>query len=128
MRLVDDDEVLVPVHDADLEGDRPLGGEGAVEPEVAPRDVRLVGGDRPVLADDPALAEHGVDLLGPDGAGVALDEVTARARPPPTRVGGSLSRTGSTPSHWGRGAGGGALCLRLTGRLYKGGSAPSTHG
>jgi hypothetical protein len=81
MRLVDDDQVVVAVHDPDLERHGRLVGEVPVEPQELLRNERCVRCDRPVAVDDALLGQHGVDP-GRVDAGEPFDQVIAHRGPP----------------------------------------------
>jgi len=78
--FVDDEQVLVAVHDADREGDGHLVGQVAVQPHERAGDERGVGTQRPVDAGDLGVGEHLVDAFGLH-ARQALDQVVAHERP-----------------------------------------------
>ncbi len=80
VRLVHDDQVLVPVHHVDREGDRDLLGQLTVEPEVRVRGEGGVRGDRAVHPDDLPPVEHRVDRRRVDGGQPRHQEV-ADGRP-----------------------------------------------
>ena len=81
VRLVDDDDLVVAVHDVDVERHRRLVGEIAVEPHHRPRHERRRGTQRAVVVDDAPLGEHRVDPGGRHRQ--PLDEVVAQRRPRP---------------------------------------------
>jgi hypothetical protein len=96
VRLVHDDQALVPVHDVDLERHRDLVGQIAMEPEERVRYERGVRGDGALGPDYPALDQHRVDPSRVDPR-QPVDQVVAHAGPRHGRRGAQPDRVEPVP-------------------------------